>query len=62
MRIIISLVSWGFIILGFIWTFLFYLTPLKNVMGFLIQGIIIALAIPILAMIRNSRYKGKERD
>jgi len=62
LRIIISLISWGFIILGVIWILLFYLTPLKEVMDFLIQGIIITLAITILTMIRSFKYKRKVRD
>lgn len=62
LRMIISLTSWGFITLGVIWILLFYLTPLNEVMGFLIQGIIITLAIIIMTMIRNLRYKRKDRD
>jgi len=53
MKIIINIILWIFIILGILWILLFYLTPLKYIIGFLIQGIIIALVIPSLAILRS---------
>jgi len=61
MKIIINIISWIFNILGVLWILLFYLTPLRYVIEFLIQGIIIALVIPSLVILRGYIMRKSKR-
>ena len=57
MKIIINIISWIFNILGILWILLFYFTPLRYIIDFLILGIIIVLSMPILAILSKNKIQ-----
>jgi len=48
-----------FIILGILWIFLFYFTPLRYIIEFLILGVMISLTIPIIIMSNHLKFTSK---